>query len=99
MDTNNRMLFEAHFQIGLYLKETFIPQAIKFYINYSKSNKIRHNSDQIKSTKPKPAASLSNMIKPTSTLPTTTSSQNKNNSIIQNGHVVKHEVMIENSSK
>jgi len=99
MDPSNRTLFEAHFQIGLYLKETFIPQAIKFYINYSKCNKIRHNSDQFKSTKmPKPASSISNMIKPTSTLPTT-SSQNKNNSPIQNGHVVKHEVVIENSLK
>ena len=73
MDPSNRTLFEAHFQIGLYLKETFIPQAIKFYINYSKCHKIRQNSDhQIKSTKP--ATALSNMIKPsttTSTLPST----------------------------
>ena len=73
MDPENRTLFEAHFQIGLYLKETFIPQAIKFYLNYSKFHKTGYSSthDSVAKSKTKPAAvtPTKNLVK--STIPTT----------------------------
>ena len=73
MDPENRTLFEAHFQIGLYLKETFIPQAIKFYLNYSKFPKSGYASthDSVAKSKTKPAAvtPTKNLVK--STIPST----------------------------
>ena len=36
LDPAKRTLFEAHFQIGLYLKETFIPKAFLIFMNYNK---------------------------------------------------------------
>ena len=31
--TPAQLLLEAHFQIGLYLKETFVPKAFLFFVN------------------------------------------------------------------
>ena len=32
-DMRKQLLLEAHFQIGLYLKETFVPKAFLFFVN------------------------------------------------------------------
>ena len=32
-DMQKQLLLEAHFQIGLYLKETFVPKAFLFFVN------------------------------------------------------------------
>ncbi len=42
LDPSKRSLFEAHFQIGLYLKETFVPNAILFYANAHKDSTNRN---------------------------------------------------------
>lgn len=39
LDAKKTNLMEAHYEIGLYLKETFIPQAIVFYANAKTSTK------------------------------------------------------------
>ena len=41
MDPKKRSLFEAHYQIGLFLKETFIPKAYLYFMNLQADNKHR----------------------------------------------------------
>ena len=43
-DAAKRSLFEAHFQIGLYIKETFVPKAYLFFMNIQKVDKVRKTS-------------------------------------------------------
>ena len=58
VDPSKRTLFEAHFQIGLYLKETFVPNAILFYANAHKdSNRKRKISRDSKDSDEKPSGS------------------------------------------
>ena len=64
MDANKRTLFEAHFQIGLFFKETFIPQAIKFYLNYSKMSKIQLTSTTTQDGPRRVNGSVKNLVKP-----------------------------------
>ena len=63
MDANKRTLFEAHFQIGLFFKETFIPQAIKFYLNYSKTSKIQLTSTTTQDGSRRGSSSVKNLVK------------------------------------
>ena len=63
MDANKRTLFEAHFQIGLFFKETFIPQAIKFYLNYSKTSKIQLTSTTNQDGSRRGSSSVKNLVK------------------------------------
>ena len=48
-DMRKQLLLEAHFQIGLYLKETFVPKAFLFFVNSAalvdkKSGKRRYST-------------------------------------------------------
>ena len=43
-DPTKRSLFEAHFQIGLYLKETFVPKAYLFFMDIQTDERRRKTS-------------------------------------------------------
>ena len=49
-DPTKRSLFEAHFQIGLYLKETFVPKAYLFFMNIQPSKDRQRKSSKTSST-------------------------------------------------
>lgn len=52
LDPAKRSLFEAHFQLGLYLKETFVPKAYLIFMNAQKARKISQDSKSPKKKAP-----------------------------------------------
>ena len=66
LDPSKRSLIEAHFQIGLYIKETFVPKAYLFFMNIQKEDrhrKLSKNSSTDVKTKVSPRKAT--MVKPT----------------------------------
>ena len=54
LDPSKRTLFDAHFQIGLYLKETFISNATSFYLNFKDKKATKSLAASIADVKKKP---------------------------------------------